>query len=184
VPPQSSDENVPPDATATQPTERDQPQRDALLDVLLAVAGWTGLGLAILAVLLAPFLAVVVVKARRRSRRRRRGSARARAVHGWSELQDAAVDAGAVAPTSTSTRVETADLLGGEGLRAVAVLVDRAQFAPAEPTPADLDRIWGDVERERLRLLRAHGRPARLRAAVSLRSLRTYHGKGGRRSSE
>ncbi|WP_378146051.1 transglutaminase family protein [Cnuibacter sp. UC19_7] len=188
VPPSSSDENVPPDTTTSQPTDRDEPQRDALVELLWAIAAWTGLSLAVLAVLLAPFLAVVAAKRVRRSRRRRRGGPRDRAAGAWSEIRDAGVDARVLTrrePSSrAATRSETAAELGSPGALDVAALVDRAQFAPDLPATDDLDRIWAQVDEERRRIVRTGGRWPRLRAAISLRSLRTYHGKGGRRTSE
>ncbi|MCS5498748.1 transglutaminase-like domain-containing protein [Cnuibacter physcomitrellae] len=188
LPPRSSDENIPPDTTTTQPTDRDEPQRDPFAELLRAVAIWTGLGTAVLAVLLSPFLAVIAAKVVRRSRRRRRGDPRDRAAQAWSEIRDAGVDARLLPRrTSTapaSTRAETASALDSPAARDIAVLVDRAQFAPTVPLQADLDRIWAQTDEERTRIMRTGGRWSRLRATISLRSLRTYHGKGGRRTSE
>lgn len=188
VPPSSSDENVPPDTTTTQPTDRDEPQRDPIAELLRAIAVWTGVGLAVLALVLSPFLAVIAAKGVRRSRRRRRGGSRDRAAQAWSEIRDAGIDARLLprsAPSArASTRAETASRLDSPAAHDIAMLVDRAQFGPDAPDPADLDRIWARTDEERTRIARTGGRWARLRAAISVRSLRTYHGKGGRRTSE
>ncbi|ERK69395.1 transglutaminase-like protein, partial [Leifsonia aquatica ATCC 14665] len=87
--PQQNDE--PPQA---QVDTTDQQPPNPLVETLLAilvVVGWT---LLILAVLAAPFLAVLAAKWRRRALRRSASTASERIVGGWREFADAAVDHG------------------------------------------------------------------------------------------
>ncbi|MBF4573304.1 transglutaminase domain-containing protein [Herbiconiux sp. VKM Ac-1786] len=150
---------------------------------LLAIVLGAGLGLAVLAVLLAPFLTVLALKARRRGRRRSTGSARARAAGSWAELVDTARDRGEP-PPPRATRREAAVALDSEGGLLLAERVDAALYGPGEPTAAELDALWAASDAERRHLLAREGGLARLRARLSLRSLRTYHGKEMNRRTE
>ncbi|MCS5722590.1 transglutaminaseTgpA domain-containing protein [Herbiconiux sp. CPCC 203407] len=172
--------------------DTDPPPTDTLAPLLLQIALIAGLSLAVLAALLAPFLTVLALKRRRRSRRRSSGAPRARAAGSWAELLDAARDTDLPLPTS-ATRREAAVALAhtdGEpgttsgdrravtpGAVALAQRVDEALYGPVEPAEAQLAALWSASDTERRRLLDRGGRLARLRARLSTRSLRPYHGK-------
>ncbi|MFF2051690.1 transglutaminaseTgpA domain-containing protein [Leifsonia sp. NPDC058194] len=170
--PQQNDE--PPQA---QVDSTDQQPPNPLVETLLAilvVVGWT---LLVLAVLAAPFLAVIAAKWRRRALRRSAGTAAERIVGGWREFADAAVDHG-YEPPPAATRVEFAQTIGGTRAAALAKVADRAVYSPTAPTPDEADSVWKAVDDLRGQLDRRDTRWKRLLAAVSLRSL-GY--RGGRR---
>ncbi|MFB2583573.1 transglutaminase domain-containing protein [Herbiconiux liukaitaii] len=175
VPPADDDAE---ETTATAPLTQDDadpPPADPLPAQLLQIALTVGIVLAVIAVALAPFLLVLAAKSRRRRRRRTLGGVRGRAAGSWAELVDAARDAEVATPRS-ATRRETARALGGGGATALAVRVDGALYGPGEPAPSELDALWAASDAERRRLLAGRGRLARLRARLSTRSLRPYHG--------
>ncbi|WP_313541862.1 transglutaminaseTgpA domain-containing protein [Leifsonia aquatica] len=170
--PQQNDE--PPQA---QVDTTDQQPPNPLVETLLAilvVVGWT---LVILAVLAAPFLAVLAAKWRRRALRRSASTASERIVGGWREFADAAVDHG-YDPPPAATRVEFAQTIGGNRAAALAKVADRAVYSPTAPTPEEADSVWKAVDDLRGQLDRRDTRWKRVLAAVSLRSL-GY--RGGRR---
>ncbi|GIT79166.1 hypothetical protein LLS1_08350 [Leifsonia sp. LS1] len=170
--PQRNDE--PPQAQVDSTDQRPpDPVVETLLAILVAV-GWT---LLVLAVLAAPFLAVVAAKWRRRTLRRSAPTAVDRIVGGWREFADAAVDHG-YEPPPAATRVEFAQTIGGARAAALAKVADRAVYSPTAPTPAEADSVWKTVDELRGQLDRRDTRWKRLLAAVSLRSL-GY--RGGRR---
>lgn len=174
--PQQNDE--PPQA---QVDSTDQQPPDPLVETLLAVLvaiGWTVLVLAILA---APFLAVVAAKWRRRMLRRSAPTAAERIVGGWREFADAAVDHG-YEPPPAATRLEFAQTIGGARAAALAKVADRAVYSPIAPTPAEADTVWKAVDDLRGQLDRRDTRWKRLLAAVSLRSLGYRGGRRERRS--
>ena len=139
---------------------------------ILLVAGWTVLGLAIVA---APFLLVIAAKLRRRSLRRRARTVAGKITGGWSEFEDVIVDYG-ITPAEASTRSEVAAVVGGMPSRVLAAVADRAVFAPEDPAAADADRVWYIVN-ELTRALGAKRTPwQRFKARVSLRSLGSYSG--------
>lgn len=170
--PQRNDE--PPQA---QVDSTDQQPPNPVVETLLAilvVVGWT---LLILAVLSAPFLAVLAAKWRRRALRRSASTAVERIVGGWREFADAAVDHG-YEPPPAATRVEFAQTIGGTRAAALAKVADRAVYSPSAPTAAEADSVWKAVDDLRGQLDRRDTRWKRVLAAVSLRSL-GY--RGGRR---
>ena len=157
-------------------SERETPDAPpAWLGVLLAVARVVGWVLLAVAVVASPFVAVVVAKARRRGRRRRRTDPVDRIAGGWDEFRDAVVDHGIPTPTS-GTRSEIASAVGSSRAVVLARVADRAVFSPEPPPPEDADRVWAAVLDMRASLSRGLTRWQRLKAAVSVRSLRRYHG--------
>jgi hypothetical protein len=161
------DEQVPPDVSE----EAQQPQPPAWLAVVLTVLrvlGWLAVAGAIL---LAPFLAVLGAKWTRRRRRMRARDPLARIRGGWDEFADAALDAG-VEVQPSSTRNELAIAVGGRKPLVLASVVDRAIFSPVDPAQLDADRVWAAVSDLRSDLGQGRTRWERLKALVSLRSLR------------
>ncbi|WP_120337783.1 transglutaminase domain-containing protein [Cryobacterium soli] len=137
---------------------------------VVAVAGWSALGLLLLA---APFLAVILAKWRRRRRRRLAPGAVDRAVGGWQEFADTAIDYRIDVP-GQATRAELARSVGGVRASWLAAEVDRAVFAPDGATQADGDAVWVSVRELRTSLGAGRTRRERMRAAVSVRSFGRY----------
>jgi hypothetical protein len=159
---------APPDAT------QDQPQAlPAWLLILLAVLrvlGWVVLGVAIV---LAPFVAIVAAKLRRRRLRRRAPTPIERISGGWREYEDAIIDRG-FEPTDSATRTEVAAAVGGMRPLVLASITDRAIFSPGAPGAEDADNVWRSVGELVATLDDGRTRWQRILAAVSLRSLGGY----------
>jgi len=176
VPPAIPDVAEQRDLTPPESTIEDPPAPlDPFLAFLLAaatVAGWTILGLGVLA---APFLLIVAAKVRRRRLRRTLPAPLDRIRGGWREFADTALDYGIDVP-SGATRNEVAETVGGQGPRAFAAAVDRAVFAPDRPGTTEADTVWASVAQLRAGLAAGKKRRDRLAALVSLRSLGRYAG--------
>jgi hypothetical protein len=182
IPPAPEDTTEQRDLTPPDSTQEDPPPpEDRFLAVLLEVlriAGWALLGVA---VLLAPFLAVIIAKVLRR-RRRRSAAVPADSIRGgWQEFADTAVDFG-LEPPPAATRTEFARTIGGEPSLTLASAVDRADFSPGEPSARDAAEVWTAVGGLRASLADGKSRRERLRALVSLRSLGRYSERTGRDS--
>lgn len=162
------------DPLTTPESEQDPPaEPDVLGTVLLSilrVAGWTLLGLAIIA---SPFLLIIAAKLRRRVLRRRAATVIGQITGGWREFEDAVVDHG-LTPVAASTRSEVASVVGGMPARVLAAVADRAVFAPDNPPPAEADRVWFIVDELTKRLGDDKSPWQRFRAKISLRSLGSY----------
>lgn len=176
VQPPPQDAQVRDDQTPPQ-SEQDDPETPpawlATLLLIVRIAGWSALVAGLLA---APFVTVVALKARRRRRRRSASSPSARISGGWHEFQDAVVDHGIRTPPA-ATRSEVAAVVGGSRPAVLARVADRAVFSPNAPVEADADRVWTAVTEMRRALGVGLTRRQRFAAAVSLRSLRGYHGR-------
>lgn len=144
------------------------------LSALWAALRWTGVGIGVFLILLAP--AAVVAASRARRRRTRRAAQRAvdRISGGWLELVDLAVDHGAMLPVG-ATRREEAALLGEyypeHPLRPLALRADQTVFGADEPTDAEIAAYWADVETAAARIRGAVGWQRRVRARYFARSL-------------
>ncbi|WP_420122743.1 transglutaminase domain-containing protein, partial [Nakamurella sp.] len=139
--------------------------------LLLAMAGWT---LLVLALLAAPIVAILAVKARRRRRRLAAPRPADRITGGWQELVDTATDAG-YRPVAWHTRSEVARDLAGAGVLQLDWLAPAADAAQFSPTPIDDDRArryWREVDDRNAELLGGLGFWRRWRARLSLASLR------------
>jgi TgpA N-terminal domain/Transglutaminase-like superfamily len=169
---------TPPESTQEDPPKPLDPFMVFLL-AALAVTGWSVLGLA---VLVSPFLAIIVAKLRRRRLRVTAPAPIDRITGGWREFADTAVDFGVDVPPA-ATRTELAESVGGTRPVVLASVVDRAVFAPAEPSRADADAVWADVRDLRVTLAAGMGRRQRLKALISLRSFGRYAGTGRRGST-
>ncbi|MFE6257295.1 transglutaminaseTgpA domain-containing protein [Agromyces sp. NPDC057865] len=158
-----------PDLTLDQRDQGVEPWVEALL-AALAVTGFALLGLA---VLVSPFLAIIVAKLRRRRLRRRAPTPVERIEGGWQEFADTAVDFG-YPIRQNATRAEQAATVGGLGPLVLASVVDRAVYAPDGPADGDDERVWDTVDELQERLAAPRTRRDRLRAAISLNSLAGY----------
>jgi hypothetical protein len=148
----------------------DQNNPDPFLAAILAVltiVGWTLLGLAIVS---APFLAIIGAKWRRRTLRRTAPTSVDRISGGWREFADAAIDHG-YDPPPQATRTEFARTVGGSRTAALASVADRAVFGPAAPSPDEADTVWRAVDELRRALGRRLSPWRRFVALISLRSL-------------
>ncbi|PPK70621.1 transglutaminase-like domain-containing protein [Actinokineospora auranticolor] len=124
-------------------------------------------------ILLIALICTVIIggKAIRRSRRRRNGAPAARVASGWQEVIDRARDLGTAVPAGL-TRPEQATVLGSNALP-VARAADATVFGPADPTDATAATYWKSVDDLRKKLGADVSRLRRLRAALSLRTLRS-----------
>lgn len=140
-----------------------------------AVLTYVALPLLVVALLLG---AVVGLKAWRRRRRRTAESASARFVGAWHELVDHARDLGQVVPLGpTVTRREQSVGIVSDRAGTLARHADSSVFGPRVPEEAAAATYWESIDAERRAMSREVGRWQRLRAAISLRSLR----RGGSR---
>lgn len=160
------DQQTPPDTT------QDDPDPSApLLALLVAALRIAGVVAVVVAILLAPFLAIIVTKVRRRRARRRAPTVVEQISGGWREYEDAVIDHG-FDPPASATRSELARTVGGAAPVALASIADRAIFSPVDPDPAEADKVWQAVTDLRTGLDRGLTRRERIRALVSIRSLR------------
>jgi hypothetical protein len=178
-PPIDDNEQRREDPPQAQVDTADQQPPNPVLDVIVAIlviAGWVLVALAVLA---APFIAVVGAKWRRRALRRSASTAVERIEGGWREFTDAAIDHG-YDPAPSATRKEVAMTIGGSRAAALASVADRAVFSPTAPSPQEADSVWIAVDDLRRALAKRETRWRRIVAAVSLRSL-GYRGRGSKR---
>ncbi len=138
------------------------------------------------AIVLSPFLAmlaggltVIAVKTWRRRRRRSRGAAHQRIANGWLEVTDLATDLGRAVPPTT-TRREAAAFVGSGAATALAERTDATVWGGSALSDAEVEAYWAELTAT-LGAMRAElGRWARLRAAMSPRSLRRSGVRTGR----
>lgn len=124
-----------------------------------------------LIVIFGPALVVIGLKARRRSRRRTTGPAAARIAGGWNEVIDLARDLGTPVPPK-ATRREIGRFAAVGSVATLAEEVDAAVFGHADPQDADAEALWNRVDEARAEMLAGKSRAERIRANVSLTSLR------------
>ena len=173
VPPPPDRPDAPGEQNAPERAQDEPDQLDPVIAALLAAARMIGIGLLVLAILLAPFAFIVAAKTRRRRLRRTAPDVVQRISGGWDEFTDAVLDHGFIAPPA-ATRSELATVAGGLPARVLAAVADRAVFAPEQADPADADRVWDAVGDLRTSLDLGLTRRQRIRALVSLRSLGAY----------
>lgn len=168
-------EQEPVDLPPTVPDDReseDEEDAGALAWVPFALIALGVLG--VLALLAAPFVVIGVLKAARRRRRREAERASDRITGGWEEIVDRATDFGT--PVSPGgTRREEASVLGAAfaqpGVATLARRADADVFGPSEPSAADVDEFWKQVDEIVETMGSDQSRWRRIRATFSLRSL-------------
>ncbi len=135
-----------------------------------AVLTYVGLPVLLVGLLLG---AVVGLKAWRRHRRRSAESASARFVGAWRELVDHARDLGQVVPLgpSVTRREQSVGIVSGQA-GTLARRADSSVFGPRAPEEAAAATYWQSIDAERRAMSEQVTRWQRLRAAISLRSLR------------
>ncbi len=169
--PPVSDADRPTDLDTTRRPPQTTPRPPAWKHVVAVGAYAAGA----LAALSSPFVVVVAAKRRRRERRRRAPRAADRFSGGWAEVLDRAVDLGRPVPARLTHR-EGAAFLGSAFAPASATAVaERAGsrvFAPGDPSDADAQQMWREVDSLLGAMSRAAGRRRALRARFSVRSFR------------
>ncbi|NEN07406.1 transglutaminase domain-containing protein [Diaminobutyricibacter tongyongensis] len=181
LPPVDDTQSQRDDPPQAQVDNSDQNNADPLLATILAVltiVGWTLLGMALVS---APFLAIIGAKWRRRTLRRTAPTSVDRISGGWREFADAAIDHGYNPPPS-ATRSEFARTVGGSRTAALASVADRAVFGPAAPSPEEADTVWRAVDDLRRALGRRLTPWRRFVALISLRSLGASRGRTVRKT--
>jgi hypothetical protein len=118
-------------------------------------------------------LLILGLKARRRHLRRTRGHPTTRLAKGWHELLDHARDLGSAVP-SGRTRKEQATMLGTPDIGHLAMAADSGIFGPGDPNEDSVNAYWDSVDQACHAMSEKAGRWARIRAAISLRSLRPH----------
>lgn len=139
-----------------------------ILGLLLKAALFAAVPLVLLG---GPALVVVALKHRRRLRRRTAGDPGTRIAAGWTEVVDLARDTGAAVPPR-ATRLEIARFFPAASAGDLAAAADVHVFGRDHPTEADAEAVWRSVDAVRADLLGPLKRTDRVRAAVSLTSLR------------
>lgn len=171
-PPAQEPADLPPAIAENRDQEEDQAAGLSWLGPVLLYGGIT---LGVLALLLAPFIVMGVIKGARRARRRGAARTADRISGGWDELVDSAVDLRAPV-VAGATRAESADVLGAAFAQPrVASLATRADvdvFGPGDPTPEDVETFWREVDDIVGEMRGSATLWQRLRARLSLRSLR------------
>jgi hypothetical protein len=171
---------VPPPATLLNPSQpqpapdsqqHTTPPPNAFLIGFVAVLVTVGWSLLALFVLLSPFLIILFAKSRRRKLRRRAPTPLAQISGGWQEFEDRVLDHG-IEPPLAATRSEVATTVGGTRTAVLAAVADRATFGPGDPDENEAELVWRSVNELTAALDSGRTRWERLRARISLRSLR------------
>lgn len=178
-PPAQEPAELPPAIANDREQEEDE---EAGFDWVGAILVPVGIGVGILALLFAPFVVMGAVKASRRTKRRNAERAADRISGGWDELIDRAVDLNAPV-AGGATRTESAQIvattMAQPDVTTLAVSADARVFGPGEPSKDDVDAFWREVDAI---VVGMSGRVSvwrRLRARLSLRSLRRRRAPGG-----
>lgn len=157
--------------------EHTTPPPSAFLLGLLAVLVGVGWTLLVILVLLSPFLLILFAKSRRRKLRRSAPTPLAQINGGWQEFEDSVLDHG-IEPPRAATRSEVAITVGGTRTAVLAAVADRATFGPDDPDEKEAQLVWRSVGELTAALDSGRTRWQRLRARISLRSLRGQSGVG------
>jgi transglutaminase-like putative cysteine protease len=170
-PPQQEPADMPVTIADDQGADDDDRASTGWIGVVLGVGGGI---LGLLAILAAPFVVIGAFKAARRRRRRDAQRTADRISGGWDELVDRAVDFG-TPMRSGATRLEDARVVQTAFAEPRAtVLAQRADaevFGPSDPSPAEVDEFWRQVDELVGGMGRSRSRWARLKARLSLRAL-------------
>ncbi|GAB2694513.1 transglutaminase-like putative cysteine protease [Microbacterium marinum] len=163
--------------------DRGQDDEDeAGFDWLGPILLYSGISLGVIALLLSPFLVIGAIKAARRTKRFTAPRAADRISGGWDELVDRAADYRVAVPAG-ATRAESAEVVGaafaGERVTTLARRADADVYGPGEPTPEDVDAFWREVDDIVGGIAGGTTFWKRLRARLSLRSLRRRAPKAG-----
>jgi hypothetical protein len=165
----------PVDLPPTLPDDRESEDESLNIGgIILAILAIGGISLAIIALLASPFIIIGAWKASRRRSRRTAERTADRIAGGWDELTDRAVDYGArLAPGGTrgEEAVLVAEALTVPTVTTLAHRADAEVFGPSDPSPADVDAFWQEVDDIVAGLGSEAGFWKRTKARLSLRSL-------------
>lgn len=151
-----------------------QPQQPGENPIAKAVSSPYFVGGAILAspfvLALSAGIVVVLIKVLRRRKRRSRGSPHQRISNGWLEVTDLATDLGRPVPPLT-TRREAAAFVGGAAVE-LAERTDAKVWGGQDLSDAEVESYWQELSSALSAMKSEVGPIARVRAAMSPRSLR------------
>ncbi|NQX28331.1 transglutaminase domain-containing protein [Microbacteriaceae bacterium VKM Ac-2854] len=171
-PPPQEPAVVPPDVIQEDDTDDDEKPDLGWIGVLLAIAGGV---LGLLVLLFGPALVIGGMKRRKRTARQTAQRPADRISGGWDEVVDRVADLGTVLPEG-STRREHAERLSESypsvGVTTLARQADATVFGPADPSEAEVAAFWNEADALVAQLHGSVSPLARLRARLSLRSLR------------
>ena len=181
-PAKASGDAKPLEEGAEEPPQPQQPGENPIAKVVSSpyfVGGAIAVSPFVLALLAG--LAVIVIKVLRRRRRRSRGAAHQRISNGWLEVTDLATDLGRPVPPLT-TRREAAAFVGGSAVE-LAERTDAKVWGGQDLSDAEVDAYWADLTSALAAMKSEVGPIARIRAAMSPRSLRRQKSSfgGGRK---
>ncbi|MBD5785578.1 transglutaminase domain-containing protein [Cellulosimicrobium terreum] len=128
-----------------------------------------------LALIALPIIVILAYKGRRRLRRRTAARPVDRVSGGWREVLDAATDLGTPVPVGSTRREGAGVIAQSFGATTTIPLAHRADatvFGSGDPSDAEIDAFWTDVDSVVGGLRATATRRARIRAALSLRSVR------------
>ncbi|GAA2227375.1 transglutaminase-like domain-containing protein [Herbiconiux moechotypicola] len=170
-PPPQEPAELPPDIR-TEDTAQDEVEEEGFdyLPVFLAAGGVLGL----LIVVFGPLVVIALVKLAQRRRRRRAPRAADRVSGGWDEIVDRAGDLGSRTPAGATRRDDARQLSAAyptAGLVAVAERADGTVFGPGEPTAAEVEQYWTEVDAAVRSMTRSTRWWRRIAARWSVRSL-------------
>lgn len=173
--------NIPPPAPVHPPATAGQPFNDTLshrttitthskhgFGPIITILEYVVLPLAIIALIVG---AIIGLKTLRRRRRRTYGPPSRRLVGAWNELLDHARDYGLRAPIK-ATRHEQAIALGVAQASESALRVDNTMFGREAPSSDEVEALWNHIDLVRREISHSRGRWARIRATVSVVTLR------------
>lgn len=148
---------------------------------------WGLLGLILLAVgiplllIIAPIVAILAYKARRRTARRTADQPADQISGGWHEVVDVVTDIGTTVPPGATRRESAGVIAGAHEVPSTLTLAHRADasvFGRGEPTQAEVDSFWAEVDALVGGLRSNLSTRRRVRAALSLRSVWARVGGG------
>ena len=167
-------------AGSVEDDEKDEAENDlfdwGLLGVILLAVGIP------LLLIAGPILAILAYKARRRALRRSADQLADRISGGWHEVVDVVTDLGTTVPHGATRRESAGVIAGVHQVPSTLMLAHRADatvFGRGEPTQADVEAYWVEVDELVGGLRSTVSTRRRVRAALSLRSV--WARIGGRR---
>ena len=165
----------PVDLPPTLPDDRESEDESLnIVGIIGAILLIGGISLAILALLMSPFIVIGAWKAAKRRSRRTAPRTADRISGGWDELTDRAVDYGARLTPGGTRPEEAAAVVATLSVPRVGELAQRADadvFGPSDPTPEDVEAFWSEVDTIVGGLGKDAGFWKRIKARLSLRSL-------------
>nr|WP_206686968.1 MULTISPECIES: transglutaminase-like domain-containing protein [Microbacterium] len=150
-------------------------EEEAGVDWLGPILLYSAMGLGVVILLMAPFIVMGLIKGTRRLRRLRADRTADRISGGWDELVDSAIDLRAPV-VAGATRSESATVVQETftqpRVAELAVRADADVYGPGDPSPEDVAAFWREVDDIVSEMKGTTTVWQRLRARLSLRSLR------------